>query len=352
MDLSITPFTVHKRVPLTISRGTTSQSTNLWIKIVADGVEGWGEATPFSVGTSAQTEQTISQELTALRPVLEPLHPLERQRIEPLLMSVGSAARAAIDVALWDWFGKQTGLPLWQLWGLDRDRIGPTAVTVGIATPDAALKRWQRWQSQVPTVKSVKVKLGNPTGIQADQAMMEALLPKIPQGTKISVDANGGWQLPEAIEMAQWLAARGITYIEQPLPVALDGALEELSARSPLPIFVDESCFTSQDIPPLAEAVHGINIKLMKAGGLSEALRMIHTAQAHNLQIMFGCYSDSVLSNTALAHLSPLADHLDLDSHLNLANDPFQGATIQAGCLQPGESPGLGINSIHEQLHP
>lgn len=345
MQISMGLFTVHKHVPLTISRGTTAKSTNLWVCISADGITGWGEATPFSVGTHQQTTETIRQEVSALMPQLEPLHPLQRQLMEPHLLSVGSAARAAIDVALHDWLGQRAGLPLWQVWGLDLQRIGPTAVTVGLSTPDQARQRWQQWQAQVPTIQSVKVKLGSSAGIAADQALMEALLPLIPPGTKISVDANGGWQLPDAMAMAAWLADRRVTYIEQPLPVILDDALPELSAHSPLPIFVDESCFNSQDIPRFANRVQGINIKLMKAGGLSEVLRMIHAARACGLQVMFGCYSDSALSNTAMAHYAPLADHLDLDSHLNLKDDPFQGATVEAGRLVPGHLSGLGLTA-------
>ncbi|MEO1094895.1 MAG: dipeptide epimerase [Cyanobacteria bacterium J06638_28] len=343
MQVSITPFTVHKQVPLTISRGTTSKSTNLWVQIAEDGIVGWGEATPFSIGSQSQSTERIHQQLTQLVPTLKLLHPLQRQQIEPLLTTVGSATRAAIDVALHDWLGKRVGLPLWQLWGLDRDRIGPTAVTIGLGAPTVACQRWQQWQAQVPKIRSVKVKLGSPEGIQADQAMFTALMSHFPPDIKISVDANGGWQLADAIQMADWLANQNVTYLEQPLPTDLDKDLSILSARSPLPIFVDESCFTSQDIPRLMNCVQGINIKLMKAGGLSEALCMIHTARACGLQVMFGCYSDSTLSNTALAHLAPLADHLDLDSHLNLTNDPFQGATIQTGRLLPNNAPGLGL---------
>ncbi|HEY9753301.1 MAG TPA: enolase C-terminal domain-like protein, partial [Coleofasciculaceae cyanobacterium] len=113
--------------------------------------------------------------------------------------------------------------------------------------------------------------------------------------------------------------------------------------RSPLPIFVDESCFTSDDILPLADCVHGINIKLMKSGGLTEAIKMLQTAQACGLKVMFGCYSDSTLLNTALSHLSPLADYLDLDSHLNLLDDPFMGATWQNGRVIPSAQSGLGV---------
>lgn len=343
MQISVKPFEVHKQVPLAISRGTTSQSTNLWIRVVADGLEGWGEATSFSIGSDAQRAGSLLQECHELIPRLEPFHPLERQNIEGILFGVSSALCAALDVALHDWLGKRAGMPLWQLWGLDRGKIGPTAVTVGLNTPEKALERLRQWRKQVPTLKSVKIKLGSPAGIEADQAMMTAVLSEVSVGTKVSVDANGGWNLVGATAMADWLAERGVTYLEQPLPVNRDDQLGELSARSPLPIFVDESCFNTYDIPRLAEQVQGINIKLMKAGGLSETLRMIHTARACNLQVMFGCYSDSAISNTALAHLAPLADHLDLDSHLNLTDDPFQGATIQSGCLLPNDAPGLGL---------
>jgi L-alanine-DL-glutamate epimerase-like enolase superfamily enzyme len=350
MQVSITPFTVHKRVALTISRGTTAASTNLWVRLAADGIEGWGEAAAFSTGCQRQTTAQLTQELQSLEPLLAPLHPLERQRIEPLLAPLSSAARAAIDVALYDWLGKRVGLPLWQLWGLDRQQIGPTAVTIGINPPAKACDRLHQWVKQVPSVRSIKVKLGNPKGAQADQAMMTALLAEISPNTKISVDANGGWDLLTALEMSHWLAARGIAYLEQPLPVELDAQLGELSARSPLPIFVDESCFNTRDIFRLAGQVAGINIKLMKAGGLSEVLKMIHTARAYDLKVMVGCYSDSTLANTAMAQITSLVDHVDLDSHLNLTDDPFQGATMLSGCLLPNDSPGLGLTH-HELSH-
>jgi L-Ala-D/L-Glu epimerase len=134
--------------------------------------------------------------------------------------------------------------------------------------------------------------------------------------------------------------------LEQPLAQGDEARLVDLKRESPLPIFADESCFTSKDIPGLIDRVDGINIKLMKAGGLTEAIRMIDVARAHGLQVMFGCYSDTVLANTAASHLSPLADYLDLDSHLNLIDDPFIGANLVNGRLMPGNSPGLGVQPI------
>ncbi|NEP17235.1 MAG: dipeptide epimerase [Leptolyngbya sp. SIO4C1] len=345
MHLSSRPFTVHKKVPLTISRGTTASSTNLWVQIQtepADPVMGWGEASPFSIGEMTQTAEAITADLDRLAKALIPYHPLERQAVEAVLddLQPCSAARAAVDTALWDWLGQQVGLPLWQLWGLDLARIGPTAVTVGINSPAGACDRLRQWCRQL-SVRSVKIKLGSPAGIAVDRAMFTALQSQIPSGAKVSIDANGGWSLSDAIAMADWLAERGVIYLEQPLARGEEVSLGKL--RSRLPVFLDESCFTSHDIPTLAGYADGVNIKLMKAGGLSEARRMIETARACGLQVMFGCYSDSAIANTALAQLSPLADHLDLDSHLNLKDDPFFGARLQAGCLIPSAKAGLGV---------
>jgi muconate cycloisomerase len=344
MQIQIETFTVHKRVPLTISRGTTAQTTNVWVKVREDDVEGWGEASPFSVGAVPQTTAAIVAQFQALIPQLKPFTPFDRQPIEQLLsqMNLPSAVQTALDLALHDWIGKRIGLPLWQLWGLDRRQIVPTSVTIGISSPEAAKQRMLQWLEVIPA-KAVKVKLGSPAGIVADQAMLQAVQSVAPLDAKFSIDANGGWSLKDAIEMSHWLADQGVTYIEQPLAAGQEADLPQLYRASPLPIFVDESCFTSRDILPLADRVHGINIKLMKSGGLSEAMRMVHTAKACGLQVMFGCYSDSALANTAAAHLSPLADHLDLDSHLNLQDDPFTGALIQEGCLIPGDRDGLGV---------
>ncbi|MGF1535560.1 MAG: dipeptide epimerase [Elainellaceae cyanobacterium] len=344
MQLSMSPFTVTKRVALTISRGTTAQSTNVWLRLRHDGVEGWGEASPFSVG-DRQTHETTIAALKQLAPALDALSPFEIQKIQQQLAGAPSAARAALDMACHDWIGKALNVPLWKLWGGDRDRIVPTSLTIGINTPEKAQERLRLWKEQLEAenVKAVKIKLGSPRGIEADQAMFTALQDEVPDGAKISVDANGGWTPSAALSMIHWLAERGVVYVEQPLARGQESDLLELYLRSPLPLMADESCFTSQDIPALVGRVHGINIKLMKSGGLSEALRMVHTAQAHGLKIMFGCYSDTALSNAAAAQLAPFADYLDLDSHLNLVDDPFIGAALNQGRPWPSDIPGLGV---------
>lgn len=346
MELEIQTFTVNKRFPLTISRGTTAQSTNIWVKIKQDGIEGWGEASPFSVGDIPQTPESLVQALTAIQPKLINLTPFDFQQIEALFSQVKlpSAAKTALDLAFHDWLGKKVGLPLWQLWGLNRDTIVPISVTIGINTPAGAQARVIDWINYL-NVRVLKVKLGSPEGIAADKKMLLAVKEVAPSDALLYVDANGGWSLEDAITMSHWLKSVGVEYIEQPLAANITlQQLPQLYQQSSLPIFVDESCWTSQDIPQLAAFVDGINIKLMKSGGLREALRMVHTAKAYGLKVMFGCYSDSNLANTAAAHLAPLADYLDLDSHLNLVDDPFQGADIHNGCLIPNTQPGLGVS--------
>jgi len=160
MKLTIETFTVHKKFPLQISRGTTAQTTNIWLRIQEDGVEGWGEASPFSLeaGIKKDTEQLV-EELHQIAPTLEAYHPLERQKIEEILQQVqlSSSVRAAIDMALHDWLGKKVGLPLWRLWGLDPSRIVPISVPVGINTPARARQRVRDCKNMME-VKNIKVK--------------------------------------------------------------------------------------------------------------------------------------------------------------------------------------------------
>lgn len=349
MKLTVQTFTVHKKFALQISRGTTTQTTNIWLSIQQEEIEGWGEASPFSIDQDETTNPAsftnLVTELEELIPQLEVFHPLQRQEILQELENSGtsSTVRAAVDIALHDWLGKKAGLPLWKIWGLDPRRIVPISLTIGIGSPKSAVARLQDWQTTLD-VKMIKLKLGSPEGIEADKAMVEAIRLVAPK-TGLTVDANGGWSFDDALHMSLWLVKQGVEYIEQPLPVAKDNQLASLSDSSPLPIFVDESCFNCEDILRLASSVAGVNLKIMKTGGLTSTIQAIQTAKACNLKIMFGCYSDSSLANTAMAHLSPLADYLDLDSHLNLTDDPFQGATIKLGRLMPNYQPGLGVKN-------
>ncbi len=351
MQIKVETFTVNKRFPLTISRGTVAQTTNILVKIEENGIEGWGEASPFSVGGRQSTEIIIDS-LQKVVPYLKGFSPLQRQEVEQVLIKekIPSATRAALDIAMHDWLGKRVGLPLWQMWGLDRKNIVNTSVTIGINSPTGAQNRTLKWL-EFADIKILKIKLGSPDGIEADKKMFLAVQEVAP-AQELFVDANGGWNLEDAVHMCHWLGNLGVQYVEQPLAKGQEEFLTPLKQRlaklatgniPPLPIFVDESCFTSLDIPHLLGKVDGVNIKLLKSGGITEAMRMVHTAKASGLKVMFGCYSDSTLLNTAAVQLAPLADYLDLDSHLNLIDDPFVGASFSQGKVLPNNLPGLGV---------
>jgi len=343
MQIRIQNLTLTKKHPLTISRGTSSFTEGLLIEVEHDGITGLGEMAPVNIGDGPETAESARADFDRWIPSLEQLAPWAMQKVESALEDSGGgrAARAALDFALYDWLGKKAGLPVYALLGGDPARIQPTTLTVGINPPEVARER-ARELLECGALK-LKIKLGNPEGIEADRAMFEAVRQVATPGIGLRVDANGGWTVDSARPMIAWLAQRGVEYVEQPLPLGQEADLPLLFHYSPIPIFADESCRTSADVPRLADRVHGINLKLMKAGGIREGLRVIHTARAHGLQVMMGCMSESSLAIAASVHLSPFADHLDLDSHLNLAPDPCCGLEWVDGRVLPGEGPGLGI---------
>jgi len=341
-------LTFKKRVPLTISRGTSTHTTVLWLRWSEEGVEGWGEAVPFTIDEHPQTLDVLNAALATHKDWLEKTTAWERVAIDLRLRAEGapSALIAAVNLALYDWLGKRLGQPVWRLLGLAATEGPLTSVTVGIAEPAAAVHRVKQWLDS-GDVRAFKVKLGSKAGADADRAMFTAVQAAIPKGMRVSVDANGGWSLGTAIEMAAWLAERGVDHLEQPLPRGREGELAALRATMKIPLIVDESCRTAEELVRIAGSIDGINIKLMKCGGLDGALGLVHTARAYGLKILVGCYGNSALANTAGAQLGGLVDYLDLDSHLNLEDDAFRGAELHAGRLRLSSVAGLGV-SYHE----
>lgn len=338
-------LTMDKLVPLTIARGTETCSRVLWLRWNEEGTEGWGEAVAFKVDGYGETLDAIIAALSASEVWLRQCSAWERHAIERRLREekAPSALIAAVSQALLDWMGKRLGIPVWRLLGLSGQRESPcTSVTIGIGSPDAARERVRLWR-EVADVRAFKIKLGSPAGIAADQAMFEAVREEIGSGFSISVDANGGWSVEDACIMSRWLADRGVDHLEQPLPRCCESELSTVRAASPLPVIVDESCFTSHDVAAFADRIDGVNVKLMKCGGFDEALRIVATARAHGLRLLVGCYGNTALGNTAAATLGAWVDYIDLDSHLNLKHDPFHGATLRAGRFELPALPGFGI---------
>jgi len=243
------------------------------------------------------------------------------------------AAKSAIDMALHDRLGKALGAPLYRLWGLDPNATPLTSFTIGLDEPEIM----QQKAREAKDYPILKVKLGTPRDLEIIDAIREVT------NKPLYVDANTAWTPKEAISKIRELVPYGVQLIEQPTkPDDLEG-LKFVREHSALPIIADESVKRAADIPALVGCVDGVNIKLVKCGGLLEAMRMIHIARAHGLQVMIGCMIESSLGITAAAHLTPLVDYADLDGHLLIANDPYSGVTIEAGKLVLPDRPGIGV---------
>jgi L-Ala-D/L-Glu epimerase len=340
LTLTTQKLTLPKLYPLAISRGTMAYSDNLFVTL-SDGVHaGVGEHAPATgkPWTADRADEQITNFVQ--NGGIESGNPHEiwakmrEQELDP-------PAMAALDIAIWDLLAKRAGLPLYQLLGLPK-RAVPSSVTIGINPPAVTLER-------VPDIlrrtgaKCLKIKLGSPEGRDHDKEhFLAAKAASAPFGSILRVDANGGWTVGEAISMIAWLADEGVDYVEQPLAEGEEVGLPEVFANRKLPIYVDESCRWSSDIPKWSSHVDGINLKLMKCGGITEALRIVATARAHGLKTMIGCMSEASVAIAAGAALSALFDHIDLDSHLNLNPDPATGAEMVNGVVLPNDHPGHG----------
>ena len=343
MEIACRTIHLHKRFPLAISRGVSGDSDNLFVSVTDGRTTGWGEMAPGAAQGAASValgEAALTQFCDHLPPGLAVTQIYDRARAR----KVPPCALAALDIALWDWLARTAGMPLYQLLGIGKPHA-PTSVTLGINPPEVVRERIP-WLLD-GGIRALKIKLGSPQGIDADRAMFSQVMDSTRNyAISLRVDANGGWNLEQASTMMKWLAERGVEYVEQPLAEGCEDQLPALFKNRPLPIFVDESCRFAGDLPNWAHAVDGVNLKLMKCGGITEALRIIAVARAFKLKTMIGCMSESSMSISAAAALSGALDYIDLDSHLNLDPDPCTGAQLRDGILTPNELPGHGAEII------
>lgn len=329
-----------KRFPLRISRGVRDGQHNLFVSVTDGKHTGWGETSPGKsegAETAEEAQNQLENFLTSQK-TLSSIHQVYENALE---QEVAPCALAALDIALWDLKAKKAQMPLYKLLGFPKP-THHTSITLGIMSPEEAKERLPIILEQ-DGLRTLKVKLGNPEGIDADKAMYSEVL-NYHQSYPISirVDANGGWNLNDAKHMMQWLSERNCEYVEQPLKEGDEALLPELFKNRPLPIFVDESCRFATDIPKWANAVDGVNMKLMKCGGITGAIRIIFTAKAFGLKTMIGCMGETSISIAAGAAVSGVLNHIDLDSHLNLNPDPCEGAPIINEITMPLDVPGHG----------
>jgi len=319
----------------TISRNSSDFKDNVFVRITRDGITGWGEAAP-NVRYGEDAQKTVAR-LEAVRASFESADWLHFADIKARLdeqITDQSCAKAALDIALLDWVGKKFNQPLYRVFGLDRGKTPITTFSIGIDTPDV-VKQKVKEAADFPVLK-IKV------GLKNDQEMLDTV--RSVTDKPLRVDANEGWKTKEeALEKIRWLEGLGVELIEQPLPSTMLEETRWLRDRVNIPILADEAVKTARDIPALATAFDGINVKLMKSGGVQEALTMIRMARALGMKIMLGCMIESSVAIAAAAQISPLVDYADLDGNLLISNDPFKGPTVEKGKIILPTYAGLGV---------
>ena len=313
-----------------ISRESQDVAELVHVELRHDGVSGFGEAAPIE-----RYDESAQSALAWLEGVELGDDPWALEEICLALPPGEQAARAAVDAALYDLQGKLVGLPVWKLLGLRRDGP-PTSWTVWLGDPDDMARRAEAAERR--GFRRLKLKLGGRDGLDVERVRAVRSVTDLP----LQCDVNEAWSLDEALEL---LPQMEIEYCEQPLPAG-DPDGPELKRRSPVPIYVDEDCHVSADVPECAERAHGVNVKLAKSGGIREALRITVTARALGLGVMLGCMVESGLGIAAGASIASLMDHVDLDGNLLLAHDPWPGVEFSAdGIQRPADRPGLGVQA-------
>jgi L-Ala-D/L-Glu epimerase len=321
-----------------ISRTAYAEHVNLVVEVETDdGVQGYGEAAPNRY--YEETPDSALQALARLAPVLENADDWAIENLEATLVEQAprdASLRAALSAALHDILGKRLGAPVYQLFGLDPARAPLSSFTIALTEP-AQLRQRVLEAGEYPVLK---IKLGSDRDEEIVRTVREAAPEK-----RLLVDANAAWSPEHAVRMADLLAALGVELLEQPVAREDVEGLAWVRQRSPLPVIADESCATAADIPGLAGAADGVNIKLAKCGSLREALRMVHVARAHGMTVMAGCMIESTLGISAIAQIAPLLDYADLDGAALLADDPFTGVRMERGELHFPVAPGLGARA-------
>jgi len=337
MKLSHQTIELKPTHPFVIARGGYAHHRNVIVRITdRDGLEGFGEAAPNRY--YGESVATVIAALGQFKPLLERADPMALESIEAHLNRVlcgNASAKSAVSSALHDLLGKRLGLPVYRIWGLDAATAPQSSFTIAIAE-NHQLEQRVREAREYPILK---IKLGTDRDMEIVRIIRNAAPEK-----RLRVDANAAWTAKHAVRMSDFLVEQGVEMLEQPVAANDVGGLRFVRKRSKLPVFADESCLVASDIAKLAGAVDGINIKLAKCGSLREALRMVHTARALDMQVMAGCMIETSLGISAIAQISPLLDSADFDGAALLSSDPFQGTSIAGGAITLSDAPGLGAS--------
>jgi L-alanine-DL-glutamate epimerase-like enolase superfamily enzyme len=334
LELKFTPYTLQLKHAFTLSTSSRTTTPVMLTEIEYDGITGYGEASmPPYLGESHESVAKFLSMLN-LSQFSDPFLLVDILEYVDGVMAGNYAAKASVDIALHDLIGKLVGEPFYKLFGLNPLKSPLTSFTIGLDSPEIIKQK----VAEAEPYKVLKVKLGRDN----DKEMVEVIR-SITDKT-LCVDVNQGWKdRSYALEMAGWLKEKGVIFLEQPMPKEMKDDIAWLTQKSPLPIVGDEAIQNVADLLSNRDVYSGVNIKLMKCGGLNAAMKMINVARAFNMKVMIGCMTETSCAVTAAAQLSPLVDWCDLDGNLLISNDPFEGLRIVDGQVTLPGKPGIGV---------
>ncbi|MGE5419252.1 MAG: dipeptide epimerase [Chloroflexota bacterium] len=331
------PYELQLKHVFTLATSSRTTTPVMLTEIEYEGVTGYGEASmPPYLGESHETAGKFLG-MVDLKQFKNPF------LIQDILEYVGQlapgnyAAKASVDIAIHDLTGKLMKQPWYRIWGLDPEKTPDTSFTIGIDKPEVVKEKTR----EASSFKILKVKLGQGN----DREMIEAV--RSETRVPLCVDVNQGWtDRVKALEMIHWLREQGIVFVEQPMPKDRIDDIAWLTSNSPLPVIADESLQTIADFEKVKGIYSGINVKLMKCGGMRAAFTLLETARTLGMKTMIGCMTETSCAVSAAAQLSPLANWADLDGNLLISNDVYEGVKIINGKVTLTDAPGIGIKKV------
>lgn len=335
--LKYSPYTLQLKHTFTLATSSRTTTPVVLTEIEYNGVTGYGEASmPPYLGESHESVMKFLS-LLNLSQFSDPFLLVDILDYVDSVMPGNYAAKASVDIALHDLIGKLVKEPFYRLFGLNPGKAPLTSFTIGLDSPDIIKQK----VAEADPYKILKVKLGRDN----DREMVEVI--RSITDKPLCVDVNQGWKDRNiALDMAGWLKEKGVLFLEQPMPKEMKDDIAWLTEKSPLPVIGDEGIQNVRDVMANRDVYSGINIKLMKCGGINAAMKMINVARALGMKVMIGCMTETSCAVTAAAQLAPLVDWCDLDGNLLIANDPFDGLKVVDGRVTLPDRFGIGVKKI------
>ena len=334
LKLSFIPYDLKLKHVFTIASNSRTTTPDVLTMIEYNGVRGYGEASlpPYLVENQKSVSDFLSK--TDLSQFTDPLLVEDILEYVNGVMPGNYAAKASVDIALHDLVGKLLDQPWYRIYGLNAAKTPFTSFTIGIDTPEVVKQKVR----EADVYKVLKVKLGRDN----DKEMIDTI--RSVTDKPLYADVNQGWtDRSKALEMIYWLKEKNVVFVEQPMPKGKPDDIAWLTQNSPLPVIADEALQGVSDLLSLKGIYSGINIKLMKCGGMHSALKMIRIAREMEMKILMGCMTETSCAVSAAAQLSPLVDWADLDGNLLIDNDTYEGVSVTDGKITLNERPGIGI---------